>query len=96
MFLPIAPDIEDTEEQWAPPPDPLNPVDESQKRSYVDTNKENHPSKKRKARTYDVHLENAPVDEVHPLLNHKPQKDKSSSSKKAGRPTDSKKKDRYK
>jgi COMPASS component SWD1 len=64
LFLPIAPDIEDAEDQWAPPPDPMNPTDDSHshRRSHSD-HKENHLStKKKKPRTYDIALENAPTD----------------------------------
>ncbi|XP_021945271.1 retinoblastoma-binding protein 5 homolog [Folsomia candida] len=96
LFLPIAPDIEDAEDQWAPPPDPINPIDDSHRRH--SDHKENHPSstKKKKPRTYNMTLENAPSDEIHPLLSNKPIKDKPISSKKpVGRP-DGKKKDRVK
>jgi len=85
MFLPIAPDIEDAEETWAPPPDPMNPTTEESHKRHTE-HKENNPekSKRKKPRTYDMTLENAPTDEVHPLLSNKPSKDKPSTSKKAG------------
>jgi len=77
LYLPIAPEVEDPEEVWTVPT-----LEENQKR-YTDQ-KENSPThtKKKKARTYDISLDNAPVDEVHPMLSSKTNKDKPSSSKK--------------
>ncbi|CAG7834440.1 unnamed protein product [Allacma fusca] len=80
LFLPIAPEIEDTEDAWTME---NKMAEEALKRSYE--HKENSPSpKKKKAKTFEVNLENAPTDEVHPLLNNKPNKDKPSGSKKSG------------
>ena len=56
FYLPISPDIEEPEEGWGPdgaPSDDLKRASEG---------KENASPKKKRPKTYDVNLENAPVD----------------------------------
>ena len=43
-------------------------------------------SKKRKVTSYDIDLENAPPDEVHPLLQNRTMKEKQAANSKKGRP----------
>ena len=64
LYLPIAPEIEDPEENWVPGVDPSPTKEDSSphKRS-SDASKENtSPKKKRPKTTVDVALENAPID----------------------------------
>lgn len=77
QFLPMAPEVEDPEDGW-----------NSQE---ADTSKENEPpssSKKRKIQSHDVKLDDPPIDETHPLLQNKSNKDKQTGGGKkgAGRP----------
>ena len=65
LYLPIAPEIEDPEENWVPGVDPSPTKDESpHKRSSSnnDAAKENTSPKKKRPKTTDIVLENAPTD----------------------------------
>ena len=65
LYLPIAPEIEDPEENWVPGVDPSPTKDElsPHKRSMNnDAAKENTSPKKKRPKTTDILLENAPVD----------------------------------
>uniref|UniRef100_A0A3B4B4E5 Uncharacterized protein n=1 Tax=Periophthalmus magnuspinnatus TaxID=409849 RepID=A0A3B4B4E5_9GOBI len=94
LYLPIAPEVEDPEENpYGPPPDAQAqtapddaPGDKKQKQSSTD------PPAKKKARTTTIELQGVPNDEVHPLLGVKG--DSKSKKKTAGRPKGSKGKDR--
>ncbi|KAK7902222.1 hypothetical protein WMY93_018991 [Mugilogobius chulae] len=95
LYLPIAPEVEDPEENpYGPPPDAQaqtgaqdDPTgDKKQKQSSTEA-----PAKK-KARTTTIELQGVPSDEVHPLLGVKG--DSKSKKKTAGRPKGSKGKDR--
>lgn len=77
LYLPIAPEIEDPEENFVPGIDTATPSGADNdgetagsKRSSGGDSKENaSPSKKqKKPKTVDISLENAPKDEVHPFL----------------------------
>jgi len=92
LYLPIAPEIEDPEDNWVPGVDP-SPSDESPHKrergsSNYDASKENASPKKKKPKTVDIVLENAPTDEVHPMMSKSSSKDKSSlgSKRQTGRP----------
>ncbi|XP_033096367.1 retinoblastoma-binding protein 5-like [Anneissia japonica] len=67
LFLPVAPEIEEPEEpSWAPATDP---TDEPLAEKRAATGESNSPSPKRKKlKAIEVDLQNAPLDEVHPLL----------------------------
>ena len=56
FYLPISPDIEEPEEGWGPDGAPTDDL----KRSA--DGKENASPKKKRPKTYDVSLENAPID----------------------------------
>lgn len=81
QFLPMAPEVEDPEDGW-----------QSQDGIQPD-GKENEPDnptphKKRKLQIHDINLEDAPLDETHPLLQTKTVKEKQNvgGKKTAGRP----------
>ncbi|CAL4068814.1 unnamed protein product, partial [Meganyctiphanes norvegica] len=80
LYLPISPEIEEPEEGWGPEGAPGEEL--SNKRS--GDGKENSSPKKKRPKTLDVSLENAPTDEVHPLTSGR-QKDKSGGQGKKGR-----------
>ncbi|KAF7654156.1 hypothetical protein LDENG_00073370 [Lucifuga dentata] len=93
LYLPIAPEVEDPEENpFGPPPDTsvqaATPED-----STTGDKKQRQPSSeggpaKKKARTTTIELQGVPSDEVHPLLGVKG--DSKSKKKTAGRPKGSK------
>ncbi|XP_063600396.1 retinoblastoma-binding protein 5 homolog [Penaeus indicus] len=80
LYLPISPEIEEPEEGWGPEGAPNE--DLNSKRS--GDCKENISPKKKRPKTFDVTLENAPTDEVHPLASNRP-KDKQMAGNKKGR-----------
>ncbi|XP_066148486.1 retinoblastoma-binding protein 5 homolog [Euwallacea fornicatus] len=77
QFLPIAPEIEDPEDNWTPT-DTNIPV--------VSQNTGPPPAKKRKYKSYDIPLEHLPEGEVHPLVGGKSKDKLPAGLKKAGRP----------
>merc|ERR1712110_631191 len=90
LYLPIAPEIEDPEDNWVPGIDPSPSEESPHKRGSSNHNasKENESPKKKKPKTLDILLENAPLDEVHPMVSKSSSKDKSSqgSKRQQGRP----------
>lgn len=80
LYLPISPEIEEPEEGWGPEGAPGEET--SNKRS--GDGKENSSPKKKRPKTLDISLENAPTDEVHPLTSGR-SKDKSGGQGKKGR-----------
>ena len=80
LYLPIAPEIEEPEDGYIPD-------QEESPSKRVAEEKENASPKKKRTKTIDIQLENAPQDEVHPLL-HKSNanKDRSNNKKVQGRP----------
>ena len=81
LYLPIAPEIEDPEENWIPGVDPAPSSDDSpHKRGSSEAFKEN--SSKKKPKTIDINLENAPIDETHPMMSKSSSKDKSNANSK--------------
>jgi len=79
LYLPIAPEIEDPEDCFVPD------QEESPGKRGADQ-KENASPKKKRTKTVDIQLENAPQDEVHPLLHKTASKDRGTSKKLMGRP----------
>nr|CAG4640810.1 EOG090X04Y3 [Eulimnadia texana] len=75
MYLPIAPEVEDPEEGWAPGAE--GGEEDANKRD-PSSQKENDSPKRKKAKTYDIQLPSAPTDEIHPMLSSKA-KDKQQS-----------------
>lgn len=76
LYLPISPEIDEPEEGWGQPPEPL--VEEpSAKRPAAQCDS----PKKKKPKTYDIDLKDAPIGETHPLLSSKV-KDKSQQPRK--------------
>nr|CAG4638405.1 EOG090X04Y3 [Cyclestheria hislopi] len=73
LYLPIAPEVEDPEDGWNPGVDGLDDSNNSgTKRSNPGQDqKENNSPKKKKPKTYDISLPNAPTDEIHPLMSSK-------------------------
>uniref|UniRef100_F6VVI8 RB binding protein 5, histone lysine methyltransferase complex subunit n=2 Tax=Amniota TaxID=32524 RepID=F6VVI8_HORSE len=96
LYLPIAPEVEDPEENpYGPPPDAVQTslMDEgasSEKRRQASADGSQPPKKKPK--TTNIELQGVPNDEVHPLLGVKG--DGKSKKKQAGRPKGSKGKDK--
>lgn len=90
LYLPIAPEVEDPEENpFGPPPDGggQNPTEDGS--AHTGGDKKQKPSAdgappKKKARTTTIELQGVPSDEVHPLLGVKG--DSKSKKKTAGRP----------
>jgi len=81
VYLPIAPEVEEPEEGYVP----AQESEESSKRSSSSQHKENSSPKKKRTKTTDISLENAPTDEVHPMLTKNGSKDKN-AKKPQGRP----------
>ncbi|OBS75411.1 hypothetical protein A6R68_14039, partial [Neotoma lepida] len=96
LYLPIAPEVEDPEENpYGPPPDavPTSLMDEgasSEKKRQSSADGSQPPKKKPK--TTNIELQGVPNDEVHPLLGVKG--DGKSKKKQAGRPKGSKGKEK--
>lgn len=65
--------------------DGWGPDDESPSKRSLDKEKENASPKKKRTKTTEINLENAPTDEVHPLLAKSGSKDKG-GKKPQGRP----------
>lgn len=61
LYLPITPDIEEPEEGWGPEGAPDEGGTTTGKRGQGDA-KENASPKKKRPKTFDIGLENAPVD----------------------------------
>uniref|UniRef100_A0A674NMX7 Retinoblastoma-binding protein 5 n=1 Tax=Takifugu rubripes TaxID=31033 RepID=A0A674NMX7_TAKRU len=98
LYLPIAPEVEDPEENpFGPPPDASGLTGNTEDASPSGDKKQRQPSSetgpaKKKARTTTIELKGVPSDEVHPLLGVKG--DGKSKKKTAGRPKGSKGKDK--
>uniref|UniRef100_A0A8C1VZ24 Retinoblastoma binding protein 5 n=1 Tax=Cyprinus carpio TaxID=7962 RepID=A0A8C1VZ24_CYPCA len=101
LYLPIAPEVEDPEENpFGPPPDAAGQnatPDDSSAHTGPGDKKQRQPSSdggppKKKIRTTTIELQGVPNDEVHPLLGVKG--DSKSKKKAAGRPKGSKGKDK--
>ncbi|XP_042604870.1 LOW QUALITY PROTEIN: retinoblastoma-binding protein 5, partial [Cyprinus carpio] len=100
LYLPIAPEVEDPEENpFGPPPDAAgqNATPDDAAHSGPGDKKQRQPSydggpPKKKIRTTTIELQGVPNDEVHPLLGVKG--DSKSKKKAAGRPKGSKGKDK--
>lgn len=85
QFLPIAPEVEDPEENWGGVGQENGEINTSIEKREAEGGEESS-LKRRKANLYEINLENAPIDDVHPLLQSKSNKEKQSKSKGAGRP----------
>uniref|UniRef100_A0A672IQ39 Retinoblastoma-binding protein 5 n=1 Tax=Salarias fasciatus TaxID=181472 RepID=A0A672IQ39_SALFA len=98
LYLPIAPEVEDPEENpFGPPPDASVQAAGTEDAAAGGDKKQRQPSSeggpaKKKARTTTIELQGVPSDEVHPLLGVKG--DGKSKKKAAGRPKGSKGKDK--
>uniref|UniRef100_A0A224YQH2 COMPASS component SWD1 n=1 Tax=Rhipicephalus zambeziensis TaxID=60191 RepID=A0A224YQH2_9ACAR len=76
LYLPISPEIDEPEEGWGQPPEPATEeVGTKRPSSQADS------PKKKKPKTYDIELKDAPIGETHPLLSTKV-KDKSQQPRK--------------
>ncbi|XP_064600491.1 retinoblastoma-binding protein 5 homolog [Liolophura sinensis] len=87
MFLPVSPEIDEPEEGWPQMPTET-PQEESQvhqERKRKETTDQPVP-KKKKVKPVDVDLPQAPIDEIHPLLNVKKPQDKSQSKRSRPKP----------
>lgn len=84
LYLPISPEIDDPEEGWGTA---MEQIPEEPAKRPTSDQKENTSPKKKRVKTYDIDLLDAPIDEIHPLLSIKA-KDKSrpQQAKKSGRP----------
>lgn len=69
LYLPISPEIDEPEEGWGQIPE-QPPEDYNNKRS-ASVNDQYSQNKKKRLKTIDVDLKDAPKDETHPLLNVK-------------------------
>lgn len=89
LYLPVSPDIEEPEESaWAIPPE-VTEETQTQEKKRSQPHTDNTPSpKKKKVKTYEVDLPDAPIDEIHPLLNVKKPNEK--GQKKSSRPKQAK------
>lgn len=95
QFLPMAPEVEDPEDGWASQDASSNGQDlnSSKENAHSDTDAmtvTSGPStskRRRTAQAYDISLTDAPIDETHPLLQTKSNKEKQNAGKKSsGRP----------
>merc|ERR1712130_372698 len=82
LYLPIAPDIEEPEDGFIPEPDSGSSPKRDQE------NAGPSPAKKKRTKTTEIQLENAPQDEVHPLLHKTGTKERGASKKPQGKPED--------
>merc|ERR1712141_615757 len=78
LYLPIAPDIEEPEDGYVPEPDSGSSPKRDQE------NAGPSPAKKKRTKTTEIQLENAPQDEVHPLLHKTGTKERGASKKPQG------------
>jgi len=78
LYLPIAPDVDEAEDGSS------QDHDESPGKRNSDQ-KENAIPKRKKAKTMDIQLDNAPQDEVHPMLHKASSKDRGTGKKVQGR-----------
>lgn len=96
LYLPIAPEIEDPEEHWVPGVDSVSPGgggsdsptggNEPGKRGGSDAKENASPTKRKRTKTTEIVLPNAPKEETHPMV-AKGAKDKSGANKRPmGRP----------
>lgn len=76
LYLPISPEIDEPEEGWGQPPEPV--VEEQPQKRQAS---QGDCPKKKKPRTYDIDLKDAPLGETHPFLSSKV-KDKSQQVRK--------------
>ncbi|XP_046980176.1 retinoblastoma-binding protein 5 homolog [Schistocerca americana] len=94
QFLPIAPEVEEPEDGWGAPPPPSGAPNQPPANTNTplgdgngatDGSKENTSPqpKRRKYRSFDIQLEGAPCEEIHPLLSNRV-KDKQQSVGKKG------------
>ncbi|XP_078323777.1 retinoblastoma-binding protein 5 homolog isoform X1 [Crassostrea virginica] len=85
LYLPVSPDIEEPEESAWTIPTEVAEETQAQEKKRSQSHNDNTPSpKKKKVKTYDVDLPDAPLDEIHPLLNVKKPNEK--GQKKSSRP----------
>nr|CAG4636959.1 EOG090X04Y3 [Ceriodaphnia reticulata]SVE72897.1 EOG090X04Y3 [Ceriodaphnia reticulata] len=70
LYLPIAPEVEEPEDGWNPSAELDDGAPSGTKRSHQDQ-KENSSPKKKRTKSYEIALANAPTDEVHPLVSNK-------------------------
>jgi len=71
LYLPIAPEVEEPEDGWNPAEGSEEGASAGNKRSSHQDQKENSSPKKKRTKSYDISLPDAPTDEVHPLVNSK-------------------------
>lgn len=87
QFLPIAPEVEDPEDNWGTGgQENSQDLNSSIEKRENDGGGDEGSSKKRKVSIFDINLENAPIEDVHPLLQNKTNKDKHPKQKSVGRP----------
>uniref|UniRef100_A0A336MF23 CSON000609 protein n=1 Tax=Culicoides sonorensis TaxID=179676 RepID=A0A336MF23_CULSO len=84
QFLPIAPEVEDPEENWGAVGQENGEMNNSMEKREFEGDEGG--SKRRKTNLYDIKLVDAPSDDVHPLLQSKTNKEKQGKQKGAGRP----------
>ncbi|CAE1319141.1 RBBP5 [Acanthosepion pharaonis] len=80
MYLPVSPEIDDPEEGWPLASDLASeePIKEYKEK---DSSDQASSPKKRKTKSVDIDLPDAPIDEIHPFLNVKKPQDKSQQKK---------------
>ncbi|XP_055704855.1 retinoblastoma-binding protein 5 homolog [Phlebotomus papatasi] len=79
QFLPMAPEVEDPEDGWNSQDNP-NPGENAENSAPNG----NHVNRKKKTKTYDIHLEHSPADEQHPLLQNRTKEKQPIAMKKGG------------
>ncbi|CAI9723015.1 retinoblastoma-binding protein 5 homolog isoform X2 [Octopus vulgaris] len=80
MYLPVSPEIDDPEEGW-PLGSEMGPEDTMKDPKDKEFSDEASSPKKRKTKSVDIDLPDAPTDEIHPFLNVKKPQDKSQQKK---------------
>ncbi|GLH03170.1 hypothetical protein R5R35_014365 [Gryllus longicercus] len=83
QFLPIAPEVEEPEEGWPTGQGNAQQNEEEKQRNNSKENTSPAP-KRRKYRAFDIELEGAPSEEVHPLLSNRAKDKQQSGGKKGG------------
>lgn len=68
LYLPIAPEVEEPEDGWNPT---IEGMEDGAGVKRGHDQKENSSPKKKRTKSYDISLANAPSDEVHPLVSSK-------------------------
>ncbi|KAL5020129.1 hypothetical protein ScPMuIL_003021 [Solemya velum] len=81
LYLPVSPEIDEPEEGWQVPPEQVVEEQAQERKRSHPTPEQTPTPKKKKIKTVEIDLPDAPIDEIHPLLNVKKPQDKAQGKK---------------